>query len=95
MKLELNYTPRTIKEIEDAGKKPFLDLIQDYSMGNLAVFVAKGLKINEDEAYNKIEKYFAEGGDFMSLYVEIMEQLKERGFLPKAVDLEQIKKKLK
>ncbi len=95
MKLELNFTPRTIKEIEDVGKKPFIDMIQDYSMGNLALFVGKGLGVDENSAFTKIEKYFADGGDFMTLFVEIMEQLKERGFLPKNVNLEEVKKNLK
>lgn len=93
--IEMDFTPRTIKEIEDVGKKPFLELIQDYSMGNILLFVQKGAKLDEEQADSKITKYFEEGGDFMGLYVEIMEKLKDRGFLPKAVDLSEVKKKLK
>lgn len=92
--MELNYSPRDIKEIEDVSKKPLTDTIADFSMKTIELFVRKGLKVDEEGAFNEIQKYLDEGNDLIALYILIMEKLQSRGFLPKALKIEELKKKM-
>lgn len=93
--MELSYTPRDIKEIEDITKKPITEVIADYSMTSLLLFVRKGLHISEEEAGKEIEEYFGEGeNDMTALYILILEKLQARGFLPRALKIDQLKAKM-
>lgn len=93
--MELKYTPRTIKEIEDVSKKPMVETISDYSMKTMVLFIRKGLEVDEDKAYTAIEKYLAvDGNDMLSLYFMILEKLQELGFIPKSVNIKEMKKKV-
>jgi len=92
--MELKYTPRTIKEIEDITKKPLQDVLSDFSMSTIVIFVQKGMAIDEDKAYEKIDEYLKGGKDIFILYTEIMEKLQDAGFLPRQLDLKKVKKSM-
>lgn len=94
--MELNFTPRSVKEIEDRSKRPVTELLSKFSVSTLALLVEKGAKLdNEDQALDMIEKHFAEeGGDMFSLYVDIMERLQVAGFFPRKLDLTKVREQL-
>jgi len=95
--MELKFTPRTIKEIEDITKNPVSDLLTTISISNLAILVRKGAGLeNEDQALDLMDKDFNEnGGDMYTLYVDILENMQKSGFFPKGVDLSEVKEILK
>ncbi len=95
--MELKFTPRTIKEIEDITKNPVSDLLTTISISNLAILVRKGAGLeNEDQALDLMDKDFNEnGGDMYTLYVDILENMQKSGFFPKGVDLSEIREVLK
>jgi len=88
--MELKYTPRTINEIEVEMKRPVQDVLADFSVKTIVLFVKKGMNVEESVAFDEIEKYLAEGKDTISLYTLIMEKLQESGFLPRQLDLKKI-----
>ena len=88
--MELKYTPRTINEIEVEMKRPVQDVLADFSVKTIVLFVKKGLNVEESVAFDEIEKYLAEGKDTISLYTLIMKKLQESGFLPRQLDLKKI-----
>ncbi len=93
--MELKYTPRTVKEIEDRAKRPITDVVGAFSVGNVSLLVEKGAGLaNEGEALDAIEKAFEEGTDLMTLYLDILDVLKASGFLPKALDLAKIREQM-
>lgn len=91
--MELKFTPRTVKEIEDRARRPITELMSVVSVSNVALFVEKGAGLsNENQALDAIEKHFTqEGGDLVTLFVTIMEKLQEAGFLPRGIDLAPVK----
>lgn len=89
--MELKYTPRTINEIEVESKKPVQDVLADFSLRTMVLFVKKGLGISEEEAFVEMEKYLSEGNDTVQLYTLIMEKLQEAGFLPRQLNLKKVK----
>lgn len=94
--MELSYTPRDIKEMEDVMKCPISEGIADMSMKNLTLLVRKGLKVSEDEAFNEIGKYLEEGKDSTELFIEIVKRLEAQGFLSRSLRMSQrLEKKLK
>ena len=90
--MELKYTPRAIIEIEKESDKPIQDLLADFSLGTIVLFVKKGLGVEDEEAYTAIEEYLKKGNDTFSLYTLIMEKLQDAGFLPRHLDLGKVKK---
>lgn len=90
--MELKYTPKGIRAIEEEAKKPLQELLADFSMKNIVLFIQKGLGVEEDKAYDEIEKYLAEDKDTFMLYTDIMESLQKSGFLPRQLDLQRVKK---
>ena len=90
--MELKYTPKGISEIEEITGKPIQDVLADFSMKTIGLFVQKGLGIEEDLAYEEIGKYLADGKDTFVLYTDIMEKLQDAGFLPRQLDLKKVKK---
>jgi len=90
--MDLKYTPRVINEIEVESGKPVQDVLADFSQKTLALFIKKGMGIDEDKAFDVMEKYLAEGKDTITLYLVIMEALQKAGFLPRQLDLKKIKK---
>lgn len=92
--MELKYTPRTINEIEVEAKRPVQEVLAQYSMRNIVLFVKKGLGVDEDKAYKAIEKYLEDGKDTITLYTDIMEALQKGGFLPRKLNLKEVKKEM-
>ncbi len=88
--MELKYTPRTINEIEVEMKRPVQDVLADFSVKTIVLFIKKGMNVEESVAFDEIEKYLAEGKDTISLYTLIMKKLQESGFLPRQLDLKKI-----
>jgi len=89
--MELKYTPRAIREIEEESRRPMQDILSDFSMNTLLLFVKKGLGVDEDGAYKAIEEYLAEGKDTLELYTEISEALQKSGFLPRKLNLKKVR----
>ena len=88
----LNFTPRTINEIEDQTKKPITAVIADVSMRTITLFVKKGLNLKDDnEASDAIDTYLSDDKDIYDLYMMILERLQTKGFLPRALDLKEVK----
>ena len=91
---DLNFIPKSIAELEDIKKRPITDIIGEFSMSNVALFVQKGLNCSEEKAYKRIEEYFDAGGDMVSLYLIILEKLQKKGFLPKALNIKELRAKM-
>jgi len=92
--MELKYTPRAVFEIEMDGKRPMQDMLAEFSMKTILIFVKRGLGVNQDEAEKEIEKYLSEGHDTTELYLYIMEKLQGAGFLPKQIDLKKTREEM-
>jgi hypothetical protein len=93
--MELKFTPRKIKEIEDLTKRPIGELLAEFSVDSISKLIWKGADLDSaDQALDVMEKEFNEGSDLYALYVEIMEKLQKSGFFPKGVDLSKVKEKL-
>jgi hypothetical protein len=95
--MELRYTPKTINEIEvENNNVSFSSLIGDIRLKMVAMWVKKGLNLKtDDEAFKEIDKYFAEGGDLESLYIDILKALQKGGFVDKTKDIESTMKSVK
>lgn len=92
--MELKFTPRTIKELEDRTRVPFTETLSRFSVQTVALFVEKGLNVEENTALNKIEEALKGGQDITSIYIDIMEKLQADGFLPKALNLKELRAKM-
>jgi parvulin-like peptidyl-prolyl isomerase len=93
--MQLKFTPRSIREIEQEKKVAFHSLLADYSITTLQLFVKKGMGIGitDQQADDAIEEYLKDKG-LEELYLDIMEQLQVDGFLPKALKVEQMRKEM-
>lgn len=97
MKLNLKYTATRVDEIEQAKKLPIENCIADTTIGNLALFIQKGL-ISENDVYgvskavaiDTIDKYLSEH-DKDELVMDIMEALINGGFLSRDLDLAKVR----
>jgi len=92
--MDLKYTPKTIMEIENETGVPLTDYVSKFSMNTIIMFVKKGLDVSKEKAFTEIEEYFADNGDMISLYLTIMEALQRDGFLPKALNIEEVRAKM-
>ena len=98
MKLNLKYNATKVDEIEQAkGKLPLENCIADTTIGNLALFIQKGLiddngnhGVSRAVAIDTIDKYLAEN-DKDELVMDIMEALINGGFLSRDVDLAKLR----
>ena len=97
MKLNFKYTAVKVDEIEQAKKLPIENCIADTTIGNLALFVQKGLVndsgsvgVSKSQALTVIDEYLAEN-DKDELVMDIMEALIESGFLSRDVDLAKVR----
>jgi hypothetical protein len=79
--MELNFTPRTINEIENQMKQPIEMVVGNSLLSNLNLLIRKGMGINETEADKTIMEFFAEGNDKFKLQLFIMKRLEDQGFL--------------
>lgn len=98
MKLNLKYNATRVDEIEQAKKLPIENCIADTTIGNLTLFIQKGLiddngnhGVSKNVAIATIDAYLAEN-DKDELVMDIMEALINGGFLSRDVDLEKVRK---
>lgn len=97
MKLNLKYNAVRVDEIEQAKKLPIENCIADTTIGNLVLFIQKGLVNDSDgvgvgktKAMSVIDEYLAEN-DKDELVMDIMEALMNGGFLSRDVDLTKVR----
>lgn len=97
MKLNLKYNAVRIDEIEQAKKLPIENCIADTTIGNLVLFIQKGLVddngthgVSKAVALSTIDEYLAEN-DKDELVMDIMEALIGAGFLSRDVDLTKVR----
>ena len=97
MKLNLRYTAVKVDEIEQSKKLPIENCVADTTIGNLALFVQKGLVndsgnvgVSRAQALTAIDEYLAEN-DKDELVMDIMEALIDGGFLSRDVDLTKLR----
>ena len=93
MKLNLKYNALRVDEIEQTKKLPIENCIADTTIGNLTLFIQKGLVNDSDgvgvgkqKALAVIDEYLAEN-DKDELVMDIMEALMDGGFLSRDLDL--------
>ena len=97
MKLNLKYTAVKVDEIEQAKKLPIENCIADTTIGNLTLFIQKGLVndggstgVGKAQALTVIDEYLAEN-DKDELVMDIMEALINGGFLSRELDLAKVR----
>lgn len=97
MKLNLKYNATNVDEIEQAKKMPIENCIADTTIGNLALFIQKGLVddngthgVSRHTALARIDAYLEEK-DKDELVMDIMEALINGGFLSRDVDLSKVR----
>ena len=97
MKLNLKYTAVKVDEIEQSKNLPIENCIADTTIGNLALFIQKGLVndsgsvgVSKSQALSTIDEYLAEN-DKDELVMDIMEALIDAGFLSRDVDLTKVR----
>jgi hypothetical protein len=96
MKLNLKYNATRVDEIEQAKNLPIENCIADTTIGNLTLFVQKGLVgengvgIGKAKALSVIDEYLAEN-DKDELVMDIVEALCDGGFLSRELDLTKLR----
>lgn len=97
MELNLKYNAMKVDEIEQAKKQSIENCISDTTVGNLALFIQKGLVddngvhgVSRAVAIDTIDKYLAEK-DKEELVMDIMEALIAGGFLSRELDVKKLK----
>lgn len=98
MNLQFKFTATKVDEIEKAKGMPINNCIQDKSIGNLILFLEKGL-VNGDrvgctknEAMSNIDEYLEDPEhDTDELLMDIMEALVEGGFLSRQLNMKEIR----
>lgn len=97
MKLNLKYNAVRVDEIEQAKKLPIENCIADTTIGNLTLFIQKGLVddngthgVSKAVAMSTIDAYLEEN-DKDELVMDIMEALINGGFLSRDVDLSKVR----
>ena len=97
MKLNLKYNATRVDEIEQTKKLPIENCIADTTIGNLVLFIQKGLVNDSDgvgvgkaKALSVIDEYLAEN-DKDELVMDIMEALINGGFLSRDLDVAKVR----
>ena len=97
MKLNLRYTAVKVDEIEQTKQLPIENCIADTTVGNLALFIQKGLVndsgsvgVSKAQALTVIDEYLVEN-DKDELVMDIMEALVHGGFLSRDVDVAKVR----
>lgn len=97
MNINLKFNATKVDEIEQAKKLPIENCIADTTIGNLALFVQKGLVddngqhgVSRSVAISTIDSYLEEN-DKDELVMDIMEALINGGFLSRDVDLGKVR----
>ena len=97
MKLNLKYTAVKVDEIEQSKNLPIENCIADTTIGNLTLFIQKGLVndsgtvgVTKAQALTTIDEYLADN-DKDELVMDIMEALINGGFLSRELDLTKVR----
>ena len=97
MKLNLKYNATKVDEIEQSKKLPIENCIADTTIGNLALFIQKGLiddngnhGVSKNVAIGTIDSYL-EDNDKDELVMDIMEALINGGFLSRDLDVAKVR----
>ena len=97
MKLNLKYNATRVDEIEQTKKLPIENCIADTTIGNLTLFIQKGLiddngthGVSKAVAISTIDAYLEEN-DKDELVMDIMEALIGGGFLSRDLDLSKVR----
>ena len=97
MKLNLKYNATKVDEIEQTKKLPIENCISDTTIGNLTLFIQKGLiddngvhGVSKAVAINVIDNYLEEK-DKDELLMDIMEALINGGFLSRDLEIAKIR----
>lgn len=97
MKLNLKYNATTVDEIEQSKKLPIENCVADNTIGNLALFIQKGLVndsgnvgVSKSVAMSTIDNYLV-NNDKDELLMDIMQALMDGGFLSREVNLENVR----
>lgn len=97
MKLNLKYNATKVDEIEQATKQPIEQCIGDTTIGNLALFIQKGLiddngvhGVSKSVAISTIDTYLVDN-DKNDLVMDIMEALIDGGFLSRELDVKKVR----
>lgn len=97
MKLNLKYNATRVDEIEQTKKLPIENCIADTTIGNLTLFIQKGLVtesgtvgVSKAQALTTMDEYLAEN-DKDELVMDIMEALINGGFLSRDLDVAKVR----
>ena len=97
MKLNLKYNASSVDEIEQTKKLPIENCVADTTIGNLTLFIQKGLVnnsgsvgVSKAQALSVIDEYLAEN-DKDELVMDIMEALINGGFLSRDLDVAKVR----
>ena len=97
MRINLKFNATRVDEIEQTKKLPIENCIADTTIGNLTLFIQKGLVtenggsgVSKAQALSVIDEYLAEN-DKDELVMDIMEALINGGFLSRELDLGKVR----
>jgi hypothetical protein len=91
---ELKFTAKGIADMEKRMGQSLQMLVGDISLTSVAHFISVGLDKPLSKAYDLIDDYLTDGGDFEEMYREIVRVLKKRGLLMRAYQAIDMDKKL-
>ena len=89
IKTDLDFNAKKIAKLEKEAGLPFLEILSKFSIENINLLIKYGLEVDEETAYVLINEYLKEK-DITELYVLILEELQNKGFLPRTVNLKEI-----
>jgi len=89
IKTDLDFNAKKIAKLEKETGLPFLEILSKFSIENINLLIKYGLEVDEETAYILINDYLKEK-DITELYVLILEELQNKGFLPRTVNLKEI-----
>lgn len=96
-KLNLKYNATKVDEIEQTKKLPIENCVADNSIGNIALFIQKGLiddngqhGVSRNVAFSIIDKYLEEK-DKDELMFDIVEALCDGGFLSRDLNVAKVR----
>jgi len=92
--MNLKFNARKIAEIEDSKDLPLANIIQDFKLSTLALFIENGGEVNREESYKKIDEYFASGKSLEDLFIDVFEAVQRDGFLPKEINFKKMRTEL-
>lgn len=100
-KLNLKFTARDIAAVEGALDAPIEKIISSFKLITLIQFVMVGLRndngerlaLDEDSTFDLVDTIIKEVGK-LELQIQVIEALIDAGFLPKALNLESLRKDL-